>query len=75
MARPETSQYRDEWWDKRLKSAQTPKARVTVLQNKILADISKLPEHRQDEARNFVALTLESVLDEIQIKVTEEVWA
>jgi hypothetical protein len=72
MARPEGSPYRDQWWAGKLKGATTPKARVTVLQAKILADISKLPECQRDDARNLVAIALEGLLDEIQIHSLEE---
>lgn len=75
MARPDRSSHRDKWWEERLKGAQTPKAKVTVLQGKLLADLSRLPEQFQDEARDLTALLLEGVLDELAIKTIELEWS
>jgi hypothetical protein len=75
VAYPERETYRDTWWEARLKEADTPQKKVTVLQGKILADISKLPERHRDAARELAAHVLEGLVDEIQIKVAEEAWA
>jgi hypothetical protein len=74
VARPECSSYRDEWWDNKLKGAKTPKGRVTVLQNKILADVSKLPEGLQDEMYERIASILEDALEEVALQSREGVW-
>jgi hypothetical protein len=66
---------RDEYWENELRSAITPKDRVRVLQNKLLADIKKLPEEYRDAAQDLLALRLEDAIGEIQIKIADEVWA
>lgn len=75
MARPECTPHRDRWWEERMKNAQTPKAKVTVSMNKILADLSRLPEEQQNPAREMVAMLLGGVIEEVEIKVAEEAWA
>jgi hypothetical protein len=66
---------RDEYWENELRSAITPKDRVRVLQNKLLADTKKLPEEYRDAAQDLLALRLEDAIGEIQIKIADEVWA
>ncbi|MFE0472400.1 hypothetical protein ACFW2V_12370 [Streptomyces sp. NPDC058947] len=75
MARPEMETYRDRWWTDRLRAADTPKKRVHALQGKLLADISRLPEDQRDAAWEMAARELAGIIDEIHIKVAEEVWA
>lgn len=71
MARPEMETYRDDWWGQRLKGADTPKEKITVLQSKIVADISRLPEQHQDAAREMTVPILEGILNEIQAMAAE----
>lgn len=74
MSRTKGEVYRDFWWGEKLEAADTPKKKLTVLQAKILADISKLPEEEQDPARELAVTLLEQVIDEIEIRRQEERW-
>lgn len=74
MAQPKGDAYRDDWWDQRLKSADTPRKQVVVLQSKIAADISKLPESHRDMANELAAEMLEKILDEIQDVAQKVMW-
>lgn len=75
MARPEMDTYRDQWWEQRLKQANTPRKKVHALQSKLLADLTRLPPEQQDAACELVVENLANLLDEVQIKVVEEAWA
>ena len=66
--------YRERWWEERLEAAHTPGAKVTVLQSKIKADISQLPEDRRAEASSRVAVLLEEIVDELATQKIEAGW-
>lgn len=71
MGRPDPNTYREKFWKERLAGADTPRKRVYLLQNKMLADIEGLPSEQQDAARELAAIGLEDILDEIRIRVAE----
>lgn len=74
MSKTKGEAYREFWWGEKLGAADTPKKKLTVLQAKLLADISKLPEEEQDPARDLAATLLEQVIDEIEIRRQEDRW-
>lgn len=71
MGRPDPNTYREKFWEERLAGADTPRKRVYLLQNKMLADIEGLPSEQQDAARELAVTGLEDILDEIRIRVAE----
>lgn len=75
MARSKDNGYREQWWEERISSAPTCRGKVMVLQNKILADVAKLPEDHQEEAFALVIDQLTNALDEIAIKSIELEWS
>jgi len=71
---PKSASGREQFWEDRIANASTPRKKVYALQSKMLADIERLPPHLQDEARAVAVAHLSDALDEIQIKLAEEVW-
>lgn len=75
MARSRNTGYREQWWEERLASAPNSRGKVMVLQNKLLADVAKLPEDRQEEAFALVVDQLENALNEIENRRLEQEWS
>jgi hypothetical protein len=71
VGRPDPNTYRERFWEERLAGADTPRKKVYLLQNKMLADIEGLPSEHQDAARELAVIGLEDILDEIRIRVVE----